>query len=60
PGLEAPDARLSDRVDGSFAALRARVAAEAGWDYLAEVETCLAPLRLATLEPNTWYLVPDT
>jgi len=36
-GITAPNARLSDRVDDSFAAMRARVLAESGHDFLSEL-----------------------
>jgi TolB protein len=42
-GVEAPDARLSERVDDAFAALRARLIAESGWDYLGELEAAWQP-----------------
>ena len=43
-GLALPFAALRERCNEVGMAVAARVAAEAGWDYLAEVETCLAPL----------------
>jgi TolB protein len=36
-GVTAPNARLSDRVDGSFLALRARILQESGHDFLSEL-----------------------
>lgn len=36
-GVTAPNARLSDRVDDSFVAMRARVLAESGHDFLSEL-----------------------
>jgi TolB protein len=36
--VDAPAPYLSDKVDGSFRALRERVAAEAGWDFLGAVD----------------------
>lgn len=42
--VEAPYPMLHDRVDDSFYALRARVAEEAGWDFLATLEEAYVPL----------------
>ncbi len=38
PGVTAPNASLSDAVDEAFNALRARVAADLGWDFLSTLE----------------------
>ena len=38
PGVTAPNASLSDAVDEAFNALRVRVAADLGWDFLSTVE----------------------
>jgi len=46
PGVEEDggQALLSDRVNESFNALRQRVIAEAGWDYLGELDSSLLPI----------------
>ncbi len=49
--VTAPYAMLNDLVDESFNALRGRVAAEAGWDYLASLENAYVPLT-APLAPG--------
>jgi len=46
-GVDAPQPRLHDEVDESFAALRSRVAREAGWDVLASLENAYTPLTSA-------------
>ena len=54
--VDAPDARLSDRADEAFDALRRRVAAEAGWDALASLQYAYVPLS-QPLDPglgNDW------
>lgn len=38
PGVTAPNASLSDAVDEPFNALRARVAADLGWDFLSTLD----------------------
>ncbi len=38
PGVTAPNASLSDAVDEAFNALRARAAADLGWDFLSTLE----------------------
>jgi TolB protein len=61
PGVDTEDGEplLSDRVNDSFNALRRRVAEEAGWDYLAELDRVWVPL---TYEPpsgqsrKSWHL----
>jgi TolB protein len=61
PGVDTEDGEplLSDRVNDSFNALRRRVAAEAGWDYLAALDSSWLPL---TYEPpsgqsrKSWHL----
>ena len=42
--VDAPSAYLSDRVDGSFEALRARVAEEIGWDFLGRLDNLFTSL----------------
>jgi TolB protein len=44
PGVEAPYALLHDLADESFAALRAAVLQEAGWDFLKRLENAYIPL----------------
>lgn len=46
PGVEedGEQAYLSDRVNESFNALRQRIIAEAGWDYLGELGSSLLPI----------------
>jgi hypothetical protein len=61
PGVDTEEGEpmLSDRVNDSFNALRRRVAGEAGWDYLAELDSSWIPL---TYEPpsgqsrKSWHL----
>jgi TolB protein len=50
-GVEAPNPMLNDLVDESFQALRKRVAAEAGWDFLSNLENAFVPLT-APLAPG--------
>ncbi len=50
-GVDAPEAVLHDRVDESFQALRAKVATESGWDFLAALENAYVPLT-APLDPG--------
>ena len=55
-GVEAPHPYLHDLTDESFESLRARIANEAGWDYLATLENAYVPLT-APLDPgmgNDW------
>lgn len=40
----APYPQLHDRIDEAFQALRARVASEAGWDFLGTLENAFIPL----------------
>lgn len=40
--VDAPAPYLSDKVDGSFRALRERVAADVGWDFLGAVDNMFA------------------
>ena len=49
--VKAPDPRLHDVADESFQALRQRVAAETGWDALAELENAYVPLT-TPLDPG--------
>jgi TolB protein len=42
--VNAPSPYLSDQVDQSFTALRQRVVAEAGWDFLARLDNMFEPL----------------
>lgn len=44
PGVDAPNARLSDRVDDSFNALRERVRNESGYDFLAVLSDAWRPI----------------
>jgi TolB protein len=44
PGMQDDSLALQDRVDESFNALRARVAAEVGWDFLSNLEAAFTPL----------------
>ena len=43
-GVEAPNPMLQDLVDESFQALRKRVAEEAGWDFLSNLENAFVPV----------------
>lgn len=61
PGVnvEEGSSLLSDKVNDSFNALRRRVTEEAGWDYLAELESAWLPLDY--VPPNgqsrrSWHL----
>jgi TolB protein len=49
--VEAPNALLHDLVDEAFQALRAQIAAESGWDFLATLENGYVPLT-APLGPG--------
>ncbi len=42
--VNAPSPYLSDQVDQSFTALRQRVIAEAGWDFLAQMDNMFEPI----------------
>jgi TolB protein len=42
--VDAPVPYLSDLVDDSFAALRQRIVAEVGWDFLGQLDNLFAPL----------------
>lgn len=44
PGIDAPNARLSDRVDDSFNALRERVRNETGYDFLSILSDAWRPI----------------
>jgi TolB protein len=44
--VAAPNPSLNERVDESFAALRAAVSAAAGWDFLATLENAYVPLTI--------------
>ncbi len=48
---------LSDRVDDSFKALRARVLAETGYDFLAELSEALRPIDFYTSDSSyaSWH-----
>jgi TolB protein len=55
-GIQAPHAFLHDMVDESFMSLRARIAMDAGWDFLASLENAYVPLT-SPLDPgmgNDW------
>ncbi|MBP7690749.1 MAG: PD40 domain-containing protein [Anaerolineales bacterium] len=57
PDINAPDPRLSDRVDDAFTGLRRAVAQAAGWDFLATLDNALTPLRAPpppSMEADTW------
>lgn len=45
PGVDAPNARLSDRVDDSFNALREQVREEVGYDFLGTLSDAWRPMR---------------
>jgi TolB protein len=47
--VEAPNAYLNDQVDESFQALRQRIAAASGWDFLASLENAFVPLTAPLL-----------
>ena len=51
PGVEAPYPQLSDAADEAFAALRAALAARAGWDVLGTLDNAYVPLT-APLPPK--------
>jgi TolB protein len=54
---DAPFSYLSERVDQSFDALRARVIAETGWDFLGELDNMYLPLdarRLPGQPAKSW------
>ncbi|MCE7904299.1 MAG: hypothetical protein DYG87_00705 [Anaerolineae bacterium CFX3] len=56
PEVQAPYPQLQDAVDESFAALRERVVAAAGWDALASLQNAYVPLT-SPLDPglgNDW------
>ena len=44
--VQAPYPQLHDLVDEAFQALRGRVAAQAGWDFLASLENAYVPLTV--------------
>lgn len=50
-GVQAAYPQLSDAADDAFAALRARVALETGWDALANLENAFVPLT-TPLDPG--------
>lgn len=55
--VRAPDPRLSDRVDDSFAGLRRASALAVGWDFLGTLDNALVPVRQPlppALDPETW------
>jgi TolB protein len=55
-GVEAPNPYLHDLTDESYQSLRARIATEVGWDFLATLENAYIPLT-SPLEPgmgNDW------
>ncbi len=45
PGINAPNPSLSDAVDEPFLALREKVAASAGWDFLANLDNAFVGLN---------------
>jgi TolB protein len=55
-GVQVPHPYLHDLTDESFLALRSRIATEAGWDFLANLENAYVPLT-SPLDPgmgNDW------
>lgn len=55
-GVKAPTAMLQDETDEAFQALRERVSAAAGWDFLSDLENAYVPLT-SPLPPgmsNDW------
>jgi TolB protein len=50
-GIQAPEPYLHDLTDESFMALRAHIADEAGWDFLASLENAYVPLT-SPLDPG--------
>jgi TolB protein len=55
--VNAPDPRLSDRVDDAFIGLRRAIAQTTGWDFLATLDNALVPLRAPpppSMESDTW------
>ena len=55
-GIQAPHPYLHDLTDEDFLALRSRIATEAGWDFLANLENAYVPLT-SPLDPgmgNDW------
>jgi TolB protein len=55
-GVTAPNPFLHDLVDESFGALRKRIASEAGWDFLSNLENAYVPIT-SPLDPgmgNDW------
>jgi len=57
PGVETDIAKLSDRVDDSFDALRARVVEETGYDFLSALSEALRPVDFynETSEYASWH-----
>ncbi len=57
PEVNAPDPRLSDRVDDAFLGLRRAIAQAVGWDFLATLDNALVPLAAPpppSLDPDSW------
>jgi TolB protein len=50
-GVEAPNPKLQDEIDEAYYALRERLLADAGWDYLSVLEDTFLPLT-SPLEPG--------
>jgi TolB protein len=59
PGVETDIAKLSDRVDDSFNALRGRVVEETGYDFLSALSEALRPFDFysETSEYASWHKV---
>jgi len=57
PGVETDIAKLSDQVDDSFNALRARVVEETGYDFLSALSEALRPVDFynETSEYASWH-----
>lgn len=58
PGVNADQAYLNDRVDGSFVALRDHVNQAAGWDFLGRLENVYWPINRPLepgQDPQNWH-----
>lgn len=56
-GVNAPNARLSDRVDESFNGLRRTTAIALGWDFLSTLDNALVPLKAPpppSMQADSW------
>lgn len=57
PGVNAPDPRLSDRVDEAFLGLRRAITQSVGWAFLDTLDNALVPVRAPlppTMDADTW------